>query len=84
MIPSLLTLMFVGMLIAGLKSLRLLHRLGEPTRMERSDPFYTSISLLFSTAPRSEEFRSRQRRTIWFFCAALLFLYLARVAFVMI
>ena len=82
MIPTLLTILAIGLFIVGLKSLGSLKRLGEPTSLERADPLYTSVTLLFSTSPRNNEFRAAQRRTIWLFCGAILLLYLARVAFV--
>ncbi|QDV27959.1 hypothetical protein [Aureliella helgolandensis] len=81
MIPAILTLLSVGLLIAGVRSLVLLQRIDEPTDSERSDPFYTPVTLLFSTAPRSAKFGAVQRRTIWLFCGSILVLYLARAAF---
>ena len=81
MIPAVLTLVAIGLFSVGVASLISLHGLDNPTSLERSDPFYTYVTLLFSTAPRSQEFRVAQRRTIWLFCAAILLLYLARVAF---
>ncbi|GAA5508879.1 hypothetical protein Rcae01_04348 [Novipirellula caenicola] len=79
--PAVLTLIAIGLFVAGVRSLASLKRIAEPTDTERSDPFFTSVTLLFSTANRSDEFKLVQRRTIWLFCGSILLLYIARVAF---
>jgi hypothetical protein len=76
------TALAIGMFVAGVVSLKRLKRIDQPTDAERVDPFYTSVALLFSTTPRSHEFRAIQRRTIWLFCGSLLLLFLARVAMI--
>jgi len=81
-ISVIVTLIAVGVFIAGVRSLNSLKRLDDATGSERSDPFYTSVALLFSTSPRDAKFRSRQRRTIWLFCGAILLLYFARIVYV--
>lgn len=81
MVPAAFTFVAVALFVAGVRSLAALKRIGEPTQAERSDPYYTSITLLFSTANRGDEFRAVQRRTIWLFCASILLLFLARVLF---
>lgn len=79
---AVLTLIAIGLFVAGVRSLVALRRIDGPTAAERSDPFFTSVTLLFSTADRSDEFRSVQRRTIWLFCGSILLLYIARAVFV--
>ncbi|HBE67873.1 MAG TPA: hypothetical protein DDW52_06965 [Planctomycetaceae bacterium] len=63
----------------GVRSFVLLKAAYEPTDRERSDAFYTSITLLFSTVPRGREFRRLQRRTIGLLCLSMLLLYLAQL-----
>lgn len=82
MISVVATLIAVGLFVAGVRSLNSLKRLDEATGADRSDPFYTSVALLFSTSPRDAKFRGRQRQTIWLFCGAILLLYFARIAYV--
>ncbi len=79
---TILTLLATGLFVAGVRSLVTLKRTEEATRTERSDPFFTSVALLFSTANRSDEFCAVQRRAVWLFCAAIFLLYIARVAIV--
>ncbi len=81
MMPAILTLIAIGLFIAGLWSLASLKRIAEPTESERADPYYTSVTLLFSTVNRGDEFRKVQRRTIWLFCGSMLLFYLARITF---
>lgn len=70
----------VFLFVAGVVSLRALKQLAGENEDERTDPFFTSVSLLFSTAPRNDAFRRRQRRTVWLFCGSVLMLYCARLA----
>jgi len=67
----------VALLAAGIRSLNALNRMADSKDVDRSDPFFSMFSILFSTASRDAEFRSLQRRTIWLLCGALLFFFLA-------
>lgn len=75
------TLAIIALIVfcLGVRSLAILKAAYEPTKHERSDPFYTSVTLLFSTAPRGRAFRKLQRRTIGFFCVSMLLVYFAHL-----
>lgn len=80
MLPMILTFFGTAAFIAGVQELRRLKKMVKSTGKERSDPFHSSVSFLFSTVDRGPDFRHQQRLTILLFWASILLFFFARVS----